>query len=63
MDVPAAQDSPEIWMDRIDRKAMAAEAKEDMNAIWAQVDFWNVISAGWNVLFVKEADGERGGWE
>ena len=29
MDVTAAQDPPEIWMDRIDRKAIVAGAKED----------------------------------
>ena len=54
---------PEIWMDRIDRKTMASGAKEDLKAIWGRVSFWNVISSGWNILFVKEADGERAGWE
>ena len=58
-----ADGTAEIWMDKINRKTMASGATDDLKAIWGRVSFWNVVSSGWNILFVKEADGERGGWE
>ena len=50
-------------MDRIDRKAMAAGAEEDLRAIWAGVSNWNVVSVGWELGFSKESEGETAGWE
>ena len=56
----AAED---IWMGRVERKAMAVGAEEDLKAIWARVSNWYVGYVGWELWFSKEDEGESAGWE